>query len=58
MIDRTLNINVRVGLSLVDNSFAHKNINKKHLMSLKDQGVEGDGFTHCLSNSNTLSLTT
>ena len=41
MIDRNLNINVRVGLSLVDNSFDHKNINKKHLMSLKDQGVEG-----------------
>ena len=31
-------------------------IEKKHLMSLKDQGVEGDGFTRCLINSNTLSL--
>lgn len=30
---------------------------KKHPMSLSDQGVEGEGFTHCLSNTNTLSLT-
>ena len=33
-------------------------IEKKHPMSVSDQGVEGEGFTHCLSNSNTLSLTT
>ena len=32
VIDRTLNINVRVGLSPVDNSFAHKNNSKKHPM--------------------------
>lgn len=32
-------------------------IEKKHPMFLKDQGVEGEGFIHCLSNSNTLSLT-
>lgn len=32
-------------------------IEKKHPMSVSDQGVEGEGFTHCLSNPNTLSLT-
>lgn len=59
VIDRTLNKNVRVGLSPVDNSFAHKNNSKKHPMSVSDQGVEGEGFTHCLSsNTNTLSLAT
>lgn len=31
-------------------------IEKKHPMSVSDQGVEGEGFTHCLSNPNTLSL--
>ena len=33
-------------------------IEKKHPMFVKNQGVEGAGFTHCLSNSNTISLTT
>ena len=33
-------------------------IEKKHPMSVSDQGVEGEGFTHCLGdNTNTLSLT-
>lgn len=32
-------------------------IEKKHPMLVSDQGVEGEGFTHCLSNPNTLSLT-
>ena len=32
-------------------------IEKKHPMFVKNQGVEGEGFTHCLSNHNTLSLT-
>ena len=32
-------------------------IEKKHLMFQQNQGVEGEGFTRCLSNSNTLSLT-
>lgn len=31
-------------------------IEKKHPMLVSDQGVEGEGFTHCLSNPNTLSL--
>ena len=58
-MDKSLNKNVRVRLSLVDNSFAHENINKKYPMSVTDQGVEGEDFTHCLrNNTNTLSLTT
>ena len=34
----SLNKNVRVGLSLVDNNFAHESISKKHPMLLVDQG--------------------
>ena len=50
----------------LDNTFAvHKSmfnpkkidIEKKHPMSQKDQGVEGEGFTHCLNSINTLNLT-
>ena len=55
-MNKSLNKNVRVGLSLVDNNFAHENISKKHPMLLVDQGVEGNGFTHCLGNSDILSL--
>ena len=56
-MNKSLNKNVRVGLSLVDNNFAHESINKKHPILLVYQGVEGNSFTHCLSNSDTLSLT-
>ena len=32
-------------------------IEKKHPTSVTDQGVDDDGFTHCLINLNTLSIT-
>lgn len=44
-MNKFLNKKVRVGLSLVDNNFAHESISKKHPMLLVDQDVEGNGFT-------------
>ena len=43
-MNKSLNKNVRVGLSLVDNSFTYESIRKKHPMLPVDRSVEGKGL--------------
>ncbi len=44
-MNKSLNKNVRVGLSRVDNNFAHESMSKKPPLLLVDQSVKDKGFT-------------